>query len=90
MNIFIKLIFDSYLETSKTTITVSGIDVVEINARSLDFRVRTEHQFEQTLELQDVHFATQVLGQMTVNPKGHLAVLALEGSRIAGCGCAKC
>ena len=70
------------LEALERVVTVGGVDLVEVDARSLHLGVGAERQLAQTLQLHDVHLGAQVFGQMAVDPEGDHAVRALERPRV--------
>lgn len=62
--------------------TIGRVDFVQIDSGSFHFGVGAERQFAQTLQFHDVHFGSQVFGQVAVDAEGDHAVGALERSRI--------
>lgn len=70
------------LQTEERVGAVTGIDVIQVDPTALHLCEHPEWELVEALQFHDVQFAPQVLGQVPVDPESHLAVTALEGSRV--------
>lgn len=79
----------AHLQTLQGVITVCSVYLIKIGTRTFYLGIGAEGELAQALQLHDVHLGAQVLGQVTVDAEGNLAVMTLEGAGIVSAGCPK-
>lgn len=72
------------LKAFERVLAVGGVNLVQVRTESLHLREHADWELARTLQLHDVHFRSQVLGKVPMDPEGNLAVDAFERSWVRG------